>query len=155
MRPISTELLIKTAHLGDDRLSAHKGTIHAGRVPGDLQELRLRMEGSSQAHEVRPLRLKTGSITSTEIYPALAPIGSRISGGTERNWRLRRSWNGFKHLGSSWPRRGPFVLIKDVLLHRLHVRDHTRHLFLPRPNLVHPTPLPPLIGHHNLCNPTL
>jgi hypothetical protein len=31
------------------------------------------MEGSSQAHEVRPLRLKTGSITSMEIYPALAP----------------------------------------------------------------------------------
>src|SRR5712671_3305305 len=29
---------------GDDRLSAHQGTIHARRVRGDLQELRLRME---------------------------------------------------------------------------------------------------------------
>src|SRR5260370_25535094 len=94
------------------------------------------MEGSSQAHEVRPLRLKTGSITSTEIYPALAPIGSRISGGTERNWRLRRSWNGFKHLGSSWPRRGLCGLLKDVLLDRLQFRYLARPLFLPRPKLV-------------------
>jgi len=30
------------------------------------------MEGSSQTHGVRPLRLKTRSITSTEIY-TLAP----------------------------------------------------------------------------------
>src|SRR5260370_24347844 len=152
MRPISTELLMKTAHLGDDRLSAHKGTIHAGRVPGDLQELRLRMEGSSQAYEVRPLRLKTGSITSTEIYPALAPIGSRISGGTERNWCLRRSWNGVKPLGRSWPRRGLWVLINDGLLDPLQVRQPARHLFPPRPKLVAGAPHPLLSRDESVCN---
>src|SRR6266404_4812250 len=36
-----------------------RGQFHAGRVRGGLQERRFRMESSSQAHEVRPLRSKT------------------------------------------------------------------------------------------------
>jgi hypothetical protein len=31
--------------------------------------------------------------------------GSRISGGSERNWCLWRSWNRLGHLGGSWLRR--------------------------------------------------
>src|SRR6266849_6393413 len=82
MRPTSTELLAKTCAWGDDRLSAPPGTIHAGRVRGGLQELQLRMEGSSQAHEVRPLRSKT---RSNHEHGGLYGTGLSISGESERH----------------------------------------------------------------------
>jgi hypothetical protein len=58
-----------------------RGQIRAGRVRGGLQELQLRMEGSSQAREVRPLRSKTHSITPDE---RLFVVGTR---------RCRQRWN--------------------------------------------------------------
>ncbi len=50
-----------------------RGQFTRDEFEGGLQELQLRMEGSSQAHEVRPLRSKTRSITGTAVYTALAP----------------------------------------------------------------------------------
>src|SRR6266849_10161538 len=50
-----------------------RGQFTRDEFEGGLQELQLRMEGSSQAHEVRPLRSKTRSITGTAVHTALAP----------------------------------------------------------------------------------
>src|SRR5258707_11698488 len=78
------------------------------------------MEGSSQAHEVRSLRLKTRSTTST--------AGSRISGGSGRSRCLQ--WPRRPGARRGRGRRRLRVLVKDVLFDLLQFGDLARHLLL-------------------------